>query len=97
MKQITDNHDAYTRCLLDIFRRVYAELGVDFDMHGKHENWFMEYEMPLEQQESLAKDVMRKYRVSGWRAKSVMSSYHLGPSPKFTKQDEIKLRREHKN
>lgn len=88
-QQMTDNHEKYYRILLNIFREVYKELGVDFDSVDKVDKWFMDYEMSHKRQEEIAESVLAKTRLQRWRKNSIMSAYWLGPSPKFPKGDKI--------
>lgn len=85
---LTDNHDKYTRLLLNIYRSVYKELGVDFDLHEKGDNWFMDYEMSHKRQEEIANSILDKTNLPRWKKDSIMTSYWLGPSPKGIKGED---------
>lgn len=75
------------KVLMEVYRAVYSELGVDIDEliedgTTKKEGWFMEYEMPNERQEQILNDILSKSRLSKHSKQKVRINYWLGGSPK---------------
>lgn len=75
------------KILMDVYKAVYSELGVDIDEliedgTTKKEGWFMEYEMPNERQEQILKDILSKSKLNKRQKRTVEINYWLGCSPK---------------
>ena len=75
------------KLLLDVYRSVYSELGVDIDKLiedgiTQQEQWFMEYEMPHKRQEEILEEVFIKHKIPKYKRKQLSIAYWLGVSPK---------------
>lgn len=79
------------KILMEVYRAVYSELGVDIDKliedgTTKKEGWFLEYEMSSERQEQILKGILSKSKLSKYSKEIVSINYWLGCSPKDKKQ-----------
>lgn len=75
------------KVLLEIYRKVYAEIGVDIDKliesgKTKEEDWFLKYELEEKLQEDILKEVLSKSELSSHDKRKVEINYWLGASPK---------------
>lgn len=82
------------KVLLDVYRAVYSELGVDIDKliedgTTQQEQWFMEYEMPHRRQQEILEEVFTKHKIPKYKRNRLAIAFWLGGSPKNKTVDEI--------
>lgn len=85
--------DKRLKILLEVYKKVYSELGEDFDKlkedgTTQQEQWFMEYEMPHKRQEEILEEVFNKYKLNKATRGIISINYWLGCSPKSTRNSE---------
>lgn len=75
------------KIILEIYRKVYAEIGVDIEEliesgETKEEGWFLKYELEEKLQEDILKEFLSKSKLSSHDKRKVEINYWLGASPK---------------
>ena len=69
--------------LLDIYRAVYWEIGVNFDEIDKSkQDWFLAYCLSDSRQEEILEDMLRGKRLTKLSKNTIKMNYWLGCSPK---------------
>lgn len=83
VKEVVDIEplDESNTILLEIYKSVYSELGVDFMELENDVKVFNSYRMSLKRQEEIAESILKKSKLPEWRKNSIMSYYWLGSSP----------------
>lgn len=81
------------KALMEIYRRVYSELGVDIDKliedgTTKKEGWFMDYEMSVVRQQEIIEEVLKENRIPKYQKRQISIAYWLGGSPRGKKHNE---------
>ena len=72
--------------ILDIYRRIYAEIGVDLDElieQGvtKREGWFDSYYMPQTKQDEIIEEMLKGKRLTKLKKNAIRVSLYLGSLP----------------
>lgn len=80
---MTQRDKAY-KVLLELYKLVYADLGVDWDSLDKVDNFFMDYEIEDSRVEEIIKELFVKHKISknSYYARAIRSSYYMGVSPR---------------
>jgi hypothetical protein len=69
--------------LLEIYRAVYFDLEVSFDLIDKtKQDWFLDYCLPDARQEEILESVLKSKRLTKLKKQAIRNSYYLGVSPK---------------
>lgn len=72
--------------IMDIYRRVYSEIGVDLDeliKQGvtKREGWFDNYYMPQTKQDEIIEEMLKGKRLTKLKKNTIRVSLYLGSLP----------------
>ena len=72
--------------LMDIYRRIYSEIGVDLDElieQGitKREGWFDNYYMPQTKQDEIIEEMLKGKRLTKLKKNAIRVSLYLGSLP----------------
>lgn len=72
--------------IMDIYRRVYSEIGVDLDeliKQGvtKREGWFDNYYMPQTKQDEIIEEMLKGKRLTKLKKNAIRVSLYLGSLP----------------
>jgi hypothetical protein len=69
--------------LLDIYRAVYFDIGVNFDEIDKSkQDWFLDYCLSESRQEEILEDMLKGKRITKLKKNAIKMNYYLGVSPK---------------
>jgi hypothetical protein len=69
--------------LLDIYRAVYFDIGVNFDEIDKSKQyWFLDYCLSDSRQEEILEDILKGKRLTKLKKNAIKLNYWLGCSPK---------------
>ncbi len=69
--------------LLEIYRAVYFDLGVSFDLIDKtKQGWFLDYCLHGSRQEEIMESVLKSKRLTKLKKQMLRNSYWLGCSPR---------------
>ena len=80
--------------ILDIYRRIYAEIGVDLDeliKQGvtKREGWFDNYYMPQEKQDEIIEEMLSKIKMTRLKRQMLKNTLYLGALPKGNNEKDL--------
>ena len=72
--------------ILDIYRRIYSEIGVDLDElieQGvtKREGWFDNYYMPQTKQDEIIEEMLSKIKMTRLKRQMLRNTLYLGCLP----------------
>lgn len=72
--------------MMDIYRKIYSEIGVDFDeliKKGvtKREGWFDNYYMPQTKQDEIIEEMLKGKRLTKLKKNAICASLYLGSLP----------------
>ena len=72
--------------MMDIYRRIYSEIGVDLDElieQGvtKREGWFDNYYMPQTKQDEIIEEMLKGKRLTKLKKNAIRVSLYLGSLP----------------
>ena len=72
--------------ILDIYRRIYSEIGVDLDelieqSVTKREGWFDSYYMPQTKQDEIIEEMLKGKRLTKLKKNAIRVSLYLGSLP----------------
>jgi len=75
------------KVLLELYKLVYADIGVDWDSLDKVDNFFMDYEIEDSRVEEIIKELFTRHRISknSFYARAIRSSFFMGCAPKTKK------------
>jgi ornithine carbamoyltransferase len=69
--------------LLNIYRAIYFDIGVNFDEINKSkQDWFLDYCLPESRQEEILEDILNGKRLTKLKKNAIKMNYYLGVSPK---------------
>ena len=73
--------------MMNIYRRIYSEIGVDLDeliKQGvtKREGWFDNYYMPQERQDEIIEEMLKGKRLTKLKKQMIKNTLYLGSLPK---------------
>ncbi len=73
--------------ILDIYRRIYAEIGVDLDELiekgiTKREGWFDNYYMSQEKQDEIIEEMLSSIKMTRLKRQMLRNTLYLGALPK---------------
>ncbi len=79
--------------MMDIYRRVYSEIGVDLDeliKQGitKREGWFDSYYMPQTKQDEIIEEMLKGKRLTKLKKNAIRVSLYLGSLPSSVRNSE---------
>ena len=76
----------------EIYRQMYeeAEPPADFDELvnkgiTKEPNWFMNYYLPIDRQEEIIREFIKKYKCSPYEERKIRETIYLGSAPNSNK------------
>ena len=72
--------------MMDIYRRIYSEIGVDLDELiekgiTKREEWFDNYYMPQTKQDEIIEEMLKGKRLTKLKKNAIRVSLYLGSLP----------------
>ena len=72
--------------IMDIYRRIYSEIGVDLDeliKQGvtKRDGWFDNYYMPQTKQDEIIEEMLKGKRLTKLKKNAIRVSLYLGSLP----------------
>ena len=72
--------------MMDIYRRIYSEIGVDLDeliKKGvtKRDGWFDNYYMPQTKQDEIIEEMLKGKRLTKLKKHAIRASLYLGSLP----------------
>ena len=68
--------------MMDIYRRIYSEIGVDFDFVDKtSKNWFLDFFLPQERQDEIIEEMLKGKRLTKLKKNAIRVSLYLGSLP----------------
>lgn len=69
--------------IIDIYRRIYYEIGVDFDSVDKtSKNWFWEYFLAQERQNEIIEEMLKTQKMTRLKRQMLRNTLYLGCLPK---------------
>ena len=69
--------------ILDIYRRIYSEIYVDFDSVDKtSDNWFWNYFLAQEKQDEIIEEMLSKIKMTRLKRQMLRNILYLGALPK---------------
>ena len=69
--------------ILDIYRRIYSEIYVDFDSVDKtSDNWFWNYFLVQEKQDEIIEEMLSKIKMTKLKRQMLRNTLYLGALPK---------------
>lgn len=79
--------------MMNIYRRIYSEIGVDLDeliKQGvtKREGWFDEYYMPQTKQDEIIEEMLKGKRLTKLKKNAIRVSLYLGSLPSSVRNSE---------
>lgn len=79
--------------IMDIYRRIYSEIGVDLDeliKQGvtKREGWFDSYYMPQTKQDEIIEEMLKGKRLTKLKKNAIRVSLYLGSLPSSVRNSE---------
>ena len=79
--------------ILDIYRRIYAEIGVDLDElieQGvtKEIGWYNSYFLAQEKQDEIIEEVLKGKRLTKLKKNAIRASLYLGSLPSSVRNSE---------
>ena len=72
--------------MMNIYRRIYSEIGVDLDeliKQGvtKREGWFDSYYMPQEKQDEIIEEMLSGHKMTRLKRQMLRNTLYLGSLP----------------
>ena len=68
--------------MMDIYRKIYSEIGVDFDSVDKtSKNWFLDFFLPQERQDEIIEEMLKGKRLTKLKKNAIRVSLYLGSLP----------------
>lgn len=72
--------------MMDIYRRIYSEIGVDLDELiekgvTKREGWFDDYYIPQTKQDEIIEEMLKGKRLTKLKKNAIRVSLYLGSLP----------------
>lgn len=69
--------------LLDIYRTIYWEIGVNFDEIDKtEEGWFLDYFLPQKRQDEIIEEMLSSIKMTRLKRQMLRNTLYLGALPK---------------
>jgi len=80
--------------ILDIYRRIYSEIGVDLDeliKKGitKREGWFDSYYMPQTKQDEIIEEMLSSIKMTRLKRQMLRNTLYLGALPKGNNEKDL--------
>lgn len=79
------HYDKDYKILLELYRTVYSDIGINFDDIDKVDDFFMNYEMSHERQREILDEVFKKHKLPSYKRNGIEISYWMGCAPKDKK------------
>ena len=71
------------KLILDIYRAVYFELEVSFDLVDKSvDNWFLSYYLPQKRQDEIIESMLKNKKLTKLKKQMIKNSLYLGCLPR---------------
>ena len=75
--------------ILDIYRRIYSEIYVDFDSVDKtSDNWFWNYFLAQEKQDEIIEEMLSKIKMTRLKRQMLRNTLYLGCLPSSVRNSE---------
>ena len=75
--------------ILDIYRRIYSEIYVDFDSVDKtSDNWFWNYFLAQEKQDEIIEEMLSKIKMTRLKRQMLRNTLYLGALPSSVRNSE---------
>ena len=69
--------------MMDIYRRIYSEIGVDFDFVDKtSKNWFLGFFLPQEKQNKIIEEMLKTQKMTRLKRQMLRNTLYLGCLPR---------------
>lgn len=69
--------------ILNIYRRIYSEVGVDFDSVDKtSKNWFLDFFLPQEKQNEIIEEMLKTQKMTRLKRQMLRNTLYLGCLPR---------------
>ena len=76
--------------ILDIYRRIYSEIYVDFDSVDKtSDNWFWNYFLAQEKQDKIIEEMLSKIKITRLKRQMLRNTLYLGALPKGNNEKDL--------
>ena len=76
--------------ILDIYRRIYSEIYVDFDSVDKtSDNWFWNYFLAQEKQDEIIEEMLSKIKMTKLKRQMLRNTLYLGCLPKGNNEKDL--------
>ena len=76
--------------ILDIYRRIYSEIYVDFDSVDKtSDNWFWNYFLAQEKQDEIIEEMLSKIKMTKLKRQMLRNTLYLGALPKGNNEKDL--------
>ena len=76
--------------ILDIYRRIYSEIYVDFDSVDKtSDNWFWNYFLAQEKQDEIIEEMLSKIKMTRLKRQMLRNTLYLGALPKGSNEKDL--------
>ena len=80
--------------MMDIYRRIYSEIGVDLDeliekCVTKREGWFDSYYMPQTKQDEIIEEMLSKIKMTRLKRQMLRNTLYLGALPKGNNEKDL--------
>lgn len=71
------------KLILDIYRAIYFELEVSFDLVDKSaDNWFLSYHLPQKRQDEIIESMLKNKKLTKLKKQMIKNSLYLGCLPR---------------
>lgn len=85
----------YRRAIFEVYRRMYAACGVDYDKEifetglalDLKSSFFLDYSISSNLAETIINDVCKEFNISGRRKHTLATIVYMGHTPRFTEDD----------
>lgn len=69
--------------IMDIYRKIYYEIGVDFDSVDKtSKNWFLDFFLQQEKQNKIIEEMLKTQKMTRLKRQMLRNTLYLGCLPK---------------
>lgn len=69
--------------MMDIYRRIYSEIGVDFDSVDKtSKNWFLDFFLSQEKQNEIIEEMLKTQKMTRLKRQMLRNTLYLGCLPR---------------
>lgn len=69
--------------MMDIYRKIYSEIGVDFDSVDKtSKNWFLDFFLQQEKQNKIIEEMLKTQKMTRLKRQMLRNTLYLGCLPR---------------